>query len=317
VKGAVPPVSPARFGAPSGKTMAERVLLATGLGYVRRAMLTPRVLVLAYHNVVPGGDFPCGERALHLPRALFERQLDLLLRTHDVVPLEDALSSAAPRSRRPRAVITFDDAYRGAVTVGVDALARRGLPATFFVAPAFVGGGSFWWDRFSEDATGTLPPSFRDHALEALRGRNAEVEAWATEAGYRATALPPHAHAATEEELRRAVWHPGIVLASHTWSHPNLAALDAAELEEELTRPLRWLRERCERVVPWLSYPYGISSPAVERAAAKAGYRGGLRVEGGWVRRRPENPFAIPRLNIPAGLSPAGFALRASGLFCD
>jgi hypothetical protein len=33
-------------------------------------------------------------------------------------------------------------------------------------------------------------------------------------------------------------------------------------------------------------------------------------------RRLREEPFAVPRLNIPAGLSTEGFIIRTAGLLC-
>ena len=188
----------------------------------------------------------------------------------------------------------------------------RGLPATIFVVPAFVGGNSFWWDDLLPDAEDRLD-GFREWALSALRGRDQEIKAWANTAGVRSLQLPLHALTATEEELRRAAAQPGITLGSHTWSHPNLTQLDADAVEEELTSPLEWLRQRFESVVPWLAYPYGLASPTVERAAAATGYRGAFGVTGSWLPKANASPFALPRLNIPAGVSPNGFVLRLSG----
>jgi hypothetical protein len=64
-----------------------------------------------------------------------------------------------------------------------------------------------------------------------------------------------------------------------------------------------------------ISYPYGISSPRVEHAARAAGYTAGLLIEGGWIFGGTiENPFAVPRLDVPSGLSAAGFELRTAGV---
>jgi peptidoglycan/xylan/chitin deacetylase (PgdA/CDA1 family) len=297
------------------KPAVESILLGTGVARLRRTALRSRAVVLAYHNVVPTGEPPCGDRSLHLPQTEFARQLDTLLRTHDVVPLEDVLSPPR-RTERPRAVITFDDAYRGAVTAGVAELVRLGIPATIFVPPAFVGGGDFWWDRFAGVGSDGLDRGFRRHALHALGGRDVDVDAWARATGHGPRPLPTHAVVATEDELQAAAVHPGIVLGSHTWSHPNLAALGAADLDDELRRPLEWVRQRFDYVSDWISYPYGMSSPAVAEAARRAGYRGGLRIEGGWLPQIADDAFSLPRLNVPAGLSVRGFALRISGLFC-
>jgi peptidoglycan/xylan/chitin deacetylase (PgdA/CDA1 family) len=274
--------------------------------------LARRPLVLAYHNIVPHGEPRCGDVSLHLSQREFARQLDLLGRQFRVVPLAEALEPAA-RGSRPRIAITFDDAYCGAVTAGVDELARRGMPATVFVAPGLLERQEFWWDRYAAPGSAGLDAAFRRHALTELRGSLEPIDAWASERGRAGRTLPAHARSATEGELRGAVARPGVVLGSHTWSHPNLAALGGHELGEELTRPLEWLRSRFSAVIPWLSYPYGLASPEVEEAANGAGYQGAVRIDGGRLGARAGR-FAVPRLDVPAGISLEGFALRTTGI---
>jgi hypothetical protein len=82
-------------------------------------------------------------------------------------------------------------------------------------------------------------------------------------------------------------------------------------------RSLVWLRERFSNVIPWLAFPYGLTSVPVADAARSAGYDGALRVDGGWLpppSRAQIDPYDMPRHNIPAGLSLRGFELRTSGL---
>ena len=270
-------------------------------------------LVLAYHNVVPEGSPREGDASLHLPQHAFAEQLDSVTRTHEVVPLDALLQPTAADSGRPRVAVTFDDAYQGSVTAGVAELVTRQLPATIFVAPAFVGGRTFWWDAIVPAGE---PASFRERALAELGGSDARVRTWARQQGLDEVVPHPDNRAADEATLQAATAHPGITLGSHTWSHPNLARTEGAALIEELVRPLEWLRERFSAVIPWLAYPYGLSSAAAERAAAEVGYAGALRVEGGWIPDGFANPFALPRLNIPAGLSADGFRLRMQGMFC-
>ena len=43
-------------------------------------------------------------------------------------------------------------------------------------------------------------------------------------------------------------------------------------------------------------------------------YVAGFMIDGGWTTAAPRDPFAIPRLNVPAGVSRNGFILRAAGL---
>ncbi len=302
-------MSDLRLGA---KQALERFLARSG---VARRLAGPGpdgVLILAYHNIRPDLAAPAGDLPLHLSLSRFRDQLEQLRASHDVVPLAGVLEP--PRGARPRVAITFDDAYQGAVTLGVPELVSRGLPATIFVTPDFLGGRAFWWDALATE-TG-LSDAVRVRALDELSGKDARIRDWGRSAGLQISEPPPDSRGASEAELRRAAESPGITLGSHTWSHPNLARLEQAELAAELTRPLGWLRERFEEVLPWLSYPYGSWSPAVAAAAKDAGYRAALRVEGGWIRAGRDGDFALPRLNVPAGISADGFALRLAGMFC-
>jgi len=293
------------------KACLEAGLVRSGVPALHRAARPGRALVLAYHNVVPDSCPPVGDRSLHLPHRLFVRQLESLLVTHTVVPLEELLGPSRP-GRRPRAAITFDDGYRGAVRIAVEELATRGLPATLFVVPAFVGKGPFWWDALASD--GGLDQLVRRRAVDDLRGRDAEVRDWAATHGVAVRAVPDWAFPASEAELQDATRHAGITLGSHTWTHPNLARLTGAGLRDELSRPLVWLGERFESVVAWLSYPYGLVTPAVEAAAREAGYTAALTLGGGPFPPARVNRWAVPRENIPSGLSENGFVIRSSGL---
>jgi peptidoglycan/xylan/chitin deacetylase (PgdA/CDA1 family) len=200
--------------------------------------------------------------------------------------------------------------------MGVEELARRGLPATIFVAPAYVGGRSFWWDELSDrEKRRGITAEFREIALNRCRGRDQQVRDYASRYELEEVAADGDMVAAAEAELHDAVAVPGITLGSHSWSHSNLAALTPDELDQEMVQPLRWLHARYDSVIPWLSYPYGRSSASVVQAAAAAGYVAALRVSGGWLPAEQPSPYALPRFNVPSGLSNDGFALRLAGFF--
>jgi len=274
-------------------------------------LLRRRTLVLAYHNVVPAGESAGGDRSLHIAQVRFGAHLDALAETHDVVPLGEVLS--APGGR-PRAAITFDDGYAGALSAGVAELARRGLPATFFIVPGFLEARTFWWDELADPRSGEVPAPVRAHALEALAGRHEAVLSWAAAEGLPRRTPAPAERTVTAAQLAAAARVPGVTLACHTWSHPNLARLGPGERERELGEARDWLSARFPGALPWLSYPYGRWNAAARDAVVRAGFAAALRVEGGALPRVPRDPFALPRLNVPAGLSPEGFLLRISGL---
>ena len=291
------------------RRVAESVLTGVGADRVGRHANRSRTLVLGYHNVIPHGERACGERSLHLPQHLFAAQLDVLAETHDVVPLSAV--DADPKGERPRAIITFDDAYRGALSVGLQEVAKRGMHATVFVAPDLLGTVP-WWDRLADGRGGALPVELRNMVLFQGRGR-LDPSLGVPEA---IPLLPEWAEVATEAEVRAAATQPHVGLGAHSWSHANLAALDEAALAFELERPLELLRQWQPALVPWLAYPYGLTSAAVGRAAEASGYAGAFRTDGGWLPTTVDvgRRFDLPRLSIPSSMALPGFRLRAAGV---
>lgn len=290
-------------------------MVRVGLDRLARRRIAPSGVILAYHNVVPTGEPVAGDLSLHLDQRRFADQLDFLLETHEVVSLDELADSDWTMVSRPRVALTFDDAYDGALTAGVEELERRGLPGTIMVAPGILGRPT-WWDRLAPAGGGPLPPELRDHCLVRLRGRHDEVSAWARSQGIEERALPPHSIPASEERVLEVGRRPGISLAAHSWGHPNLARHTAEECLDEYTRCRRWLTERDVRYADWIAYPYGLySREAAELAGTR--FRGGLRVEGGlaWRQGRSTAPHsALPRINVPRGMSLDGLRLRLASL---
>ena len=302
------PMSTASGVAGRMKRLAEQILIESGAERFARSRLRGDVLLLAYHNVLPEGESPSGDRSLHLNERDFAEQMDAVAETHEVIPLS---SISDPPGARPRIVITFDDAYLGAITAGTRVLGSRNLPATIFLAPALLGAVT-WWDLLADRETGEVPAERRHDALEVRAGRRGAVlDRYTPHPGVRLENLP---RIGTEEELAAVSNREGITFGSHSWSHPNLAVLAAPDVREELERPLAWLRERFSCVVPWLSYPYGRFNSSVVDAARAAGYAGAFRIEGGRLDSQAmKRPFELARLNVPAGVSTEGFRLRVAG----
>lgn len=292
----------------------ESGALSLGLHRLSRRRVGGRALILAYHNVVIAPDDAGADASLHLPADAFRAHLEALVRTHDVVCLEALLGDrdAASPSARPRVAITFDDAYAGAIEHAVPLLAEQGLPATVFVPPGCLGGQSFWWDRYA--LTGRAAAEFRRMALEEAGGRSNDVDRLALTRGLRHVDPPAASLSAHAERLDAALSaHPGLTVGAHSWSHASLVACDDNALSRELTEPRTWLRDRYgDRALPVVSYPYGIADGRVHGAAERAGYRQGLAIAGGWLHAASD-PFEIPRLNVPAGLTASGFRLRIDG----
>ena len=252
------------------------------------------------------------DRSLHLPQRQFAAHLERLAGTHDVVPLGDVLLDKPRSPGRPRAVITFDDGYAGALSAGVAELRRFGVPATFFVTPGRLGRQVFWWDRLGALGDGEVPPDMRNHALTALRGEDEAISAWAGSRALSAAAVPECAKSGTEAEVTEALTVPGISVAAHTWSHPNLAALDAAALELELERPLEWLRTRWPDTLPVSHIPTVWRRPPSWRQPSAPAIEPGCLSQGVGFRRGGRKSRSCSRASTYLRVSrrPASNCLR-------
>lgn len=99
----------------------------------------PGVVILLYHRVGGGSRLE-----IDLDAARFDDQIAAIAATGRVVPLGRALEQLAtvsPRSEPSSVVVTFDDGTADFVDVALPILVRHRVPATLYVATAFVEDG--------------------------------------------------------------------------------------------------------------------------------------------------------------------------------
>ncbi len=100
----------------------------------RLRRVAPGVVILLYHRV--GGR---SGLEVDLDAALFEEQIAAIAASSRAVTLGTALERlASPGTHEPALVVTFDDGTADVADVAVPILARHGVPATLYLATAFV-----------------------------------------------------------------------------------------------------------------------------------------------------------------------------------
>lgn len=264
-----------------------------------------KALVLAYHNIVPVGASRSGDRSLHLTADTFARQMDLLSSELEIATLESVVGSSGQRN--PRAAVTFDDAYFGAINVGVRACIERNIPCTVFVAPGLLGCVPHW-DRAAN--ANRWSESDRQSFLVERRGIG-EHTAYSHDED--ATHL---LRIATEEEIRLLCTSPLVALACHTMHHPNLAALTTQECVDDIRSSYEWLKERFgKNVRDMVAYPYGHPPQDPEVVLAQSGLSAGFVVGGMWFTPDQCERTRISRWNVPSGMSFDRFALGVRGWY--
>ena len=285
---------------------ATEVLIGNRLA-IRAARITRAGadVILAYHNVISTGA-PSGDRSLHLPLARFVEQVEWLQSHFGIVPLDELLLDGGDRSR---AAITFDDAYRGAVRLGLPELAARGIPATIFVCSGWEGGELPWWDALADPDSG-LSPAVRRTALEEYAGRTACVMAWARGMGMRSLELSDEYRIAAPAEVNACATRGDFKIGMHSRTHPDLTRLSNDDLREEVEACRSEISRKSTAAIEWFAYPYGSTDVRVRSAVERAGYRAAVRIDGGGTSRRGSvDRFDLPRLNVPSGISTRGFRI--------
>ncbi len=273
--------------------------------------------ILIYHRVVPQPDpllpdLVCARE--------FEWQLSMLGRWFTVLPLREAAARLRDGTLPPRAAcVTFDDGYADNDTVALPILLKRGVPATFFVATAFLDGGRMFNDIVIETVRAarrgmldarpagldmvpisTLEERRRAVAslLEALKYLPQEERQQRVDALCAAAAVELPSDLMMTSEQVRHLQGCGMEVGAHTVSHPILTNLGP----ERAVIEIRDSKQRLEAItgapVTLFAYPNG--KPRVDYRQEHVGMVRELGFEAAvstaWgVSLAKSDPFQLPR----------------------
>jgi peptidoglycan/xylan/chitin deacetylase (PgdA/CDA1 family) len=263
----------------------------------RRREETGQAVILLYHSISRGRPDPW---RLCVAPDLFAEQMQLLRDRFRVVALGElhrALSAGKPLSGA--VVITFDDGYRDNLLVAKPLLERHGLPATVFVATAYVGASrDFWWDELetlcaaagleSRSLWDELQPLTHEDRFDRLD------RLWAANDVARLESSLPLSPA----ELERLAEGTVIEVGAHTVTHPHLSSLPVARQRVEIEASRDYLAEAVGRPVETFSYPHGDFSAQTVDVVRSAGFRAACTTRSAPVPRRRAQPLALPRLQV-------------------
>ncbi len=226
-------------------------------------------IVLCYHALSATWDAD-----LSTTPERFEHQLGLLVsRGYRGVTFTEAVES--PASARVLAV-TFDDAFRSVLELGLPILERLGLPATVFAPADFIGSEQpMTWTGIDRWLGGP-------HERELMPMSWSELQT-----------------------LAESGWEIG----SHTGSHPHLTQIDDDALLDELTRSKTACEDHLARPCTSLAYPFGDFDTRVVTRTASVGYRAAATLPS---RQHSRKALEWPRIGVYHRDSDMRFALKAS-----
>jgi peptidoglycan/xylan/chitin deacetylase (PgdA/CDA1 family) len=316
-----------------------RVGLAGAVLRLGNRKRSARLTVLTYHRAGPPALELVDAKVVSASAETFDRQVEFCKANFRVVAIDDVLRfvrGEAPLPPRPL-LITLDDGYLDNFDVAYPILRRHGVPATFFIATAYVGERRlFWWDRIhylvgsatNEVAELTYPHSFtlrlghgagdRTAAIaRALRIAKDEVgldmQRFLDHLGDKAGVLADpareralvDAHLMTWEHVR-ALRRGGMDVQSHTHTHRVLHTLPRDALVTDLVTAREILEDVLGHPVRAVAYPVGKAAVYAEdtrRAVRDAGYEIGFSNRNGVNPLHAVDAFDLKRIPIDASFT--------------
>ena len=301
--------------------------MANRLAFVRHRKGS--VLILTYHRVL---DEPDPMRPNIPTVELFKSQMTVLAEEFNVLPLADAIAGLEGGRLPPAAVVvTFDDGYADNHRNALPVLKELGLPATFFIATAYLDGGCMFndcvieaaraapagdWDTEVAPVSRVKLNSLADRLAVAGRLIGAVKYQPLESRNIRADGLLDRLGLTKPTDLMmtpgqvRDLHSAGMTIGAHTYAHPILARLDAAESREEISRGREELQGMVGGEVDLFAYPNG--QPKRDylwrdvEILKRLGFNGAVSTAWG-IATTGADSLQLPRLGFPAARDDAFF----------
>jgi peptidoglycan/xylan/chitin deacetylase (PgdA/CDA1 family) len=255
-----------------------------GVRSVVHARPRPGLGILMYHRVAAHvARMPAPSYNVRPER--FRRQLaGLLEQGRRPWTLERMLAGNRQRLAiaEPAFAVTFDDGYESVYTEAFPILKELGVPATVFLATAYLDSEApFPFDRWQGGRCPGVPPV----AWRPLR----------------------------VEQCREMVASGLIEIGTHTHAHEDFRGRPAA-LVEDLRRSLAELHAVVDAPVTSLAFPFGFAGSELAGAAREVGLQCGLTTAND-LCVLSDDPFAWGRLTVTDGDTAATLAAELDGWY--
>ncbi len=235
-----------------------------------------RLSVLIYHRVLEKPDPLLGSND---DIVTFDSHLQYLTEHFNVLSLHEAVQKLECGTLPSRAAcITFDDGYADNAEIALPILQKYGLPATFFIAAGFIGGGMMWNDRVIEiirrasgNSLDLSSLGLENYDISTLSQRQKSLFSIIEKLKYQPyeerldqveklhALLPvdlPDNFMMTTQQIQ-ILHRAGMEIGGHTVNHPILARLASRNAYKEIVEGKEILESIIGEPVRYFAYPNG------------------------------------------------------------
>lgn len=282
------------------------------------------VTILMYHSVARAPESSWVDPRYHLSPDRFEEQMSFLSRHRKVVSMSELVTALEEGRDLPaRSVaITFDDGYLDNLTVAAPILSKYGLPATLYLASAYVSRAENQWiDRvfglfrartrqdFSLD--GESPERFDlsdptrartayQAACKILLGGSLERRTRCLEEmerQLRPESPGPRLTLGWDDVRDLVRQHPRFEIGSHTRNHVDLTGQEGALAESEIADCTEEIRRELGQRPLHFSFPYNRWSNDCKERVHRNGYRSAVGSGTEVLITGKSDRFVLPRMD--------------------
>jgi peptidoglycan/xylan/chitin deacetylase (PgdA/CDA1 family) len=312
------------------RELVAKTLYWSGVPFLLSQFLERDVLlVLNYHRIGNPDQDLFGPELFSATADELSDQISFLKRHVSLVALEEALAfldgTTKQKPRRCRVLITFDDGYLDNYELAFPILRSHGVQAIFFLVADMIGSCCVpWWDRIAymlktgrrrrfslcypadlvvDIEENGIKRSLRDVLSLYKRPDNTDSTRFILDLKERSKGDDPPA------KLRRFLsWgearemiSAGMMIGSHTCTHPVLSQLEPEQQRHELARSRALLGKQLGINTDVLAYPVGNSnsfSDETERIAQDVGYRAAFSFYGGTNLPGMTRKYDVKRVGV-------------------
>lgn len=225
----------------------------------------PHTVAVFYHTICKQPPAHIKHLYTTLTPIQFEKDLDFLLKHFEPIGLKDYIAQPTPsKGSKPRLLLSFDDGFREIKTIASPILHAKGIPATAFINPDFVGNNDMLYrckaslivDKVMlRGKTIATPPAARQ-AFSTNRISTSKFCRWILALEFNQRDLISELAEDFDIDIGRylseqkpylnlneliELSNQGFTIGAHSLNHPNFANLSLAEQIRQVEDSISWV----------------------------------------------------------------------------